>query len=342
MKKKILSLALVMALCLTVWPAVSLAAGLPFADVPAGVWFYNDVKTAFESGLINGRSATKFAPDDNLTYAEAVKLAACMHQKYTTGSVTLKNGDPWYRSYVDYAKKNRIISKDYSWNAKATRAGYMEIFAGALPSAAFAHINTVFDNAVRDVQMGHPSYNAIYKLYRAGIVEGANAQRDCRPDADIKRGEVAAILTRMMDPSARKHFTLLNLWLPLEGVWSAGTDFDDDGDAYYFGFLDFYGEGRVEYRMGYSGDGADFCYRGSYDLILKENDPSGWPAGTILFALELYDVDNHYWGIDGLPGILNCAYMISMDYFDLMTLQHMEGDWLISDWDVIGFSMILG
>ena len=48
-------------------------------------WFYNDVKTAVELGLVNGRSETTYAPSDNLTYAEAIKLAACMNQLYTKG-----------------------------------------------------------------------------------------------------------------------------------------------------------------------------------------------------------------------------------------------------------------
>ncbi|MCL1919334.1 MAG: S-layer homology domain-containing protein, partial [Peptococcaceae bacterium] len=108
--KKILFLALVMAMCLTVWPAASLAAGIPFDDVPASAWYYHDVETAYNSGLINGRSATKFKPDDNMTVAEAVKLAACMHQLYHDGAVTLKNGTPnWYDTYMAYAFSNGII-----------------------------------------------------------------------------------------------------------------------------------------------------------------------------------------------------------------------------------------
>lgn len=143
MKKKLLSLVMALLLSLSLLPLSALAAGMPFTDVPTGQWYYNDVKQAVESGLINGKTATTYCPNDNLTYAEAVKLAACMHQKYTSGSVTLQNGSPWYQSYVDYAKANKIITKDYTWNAKATRAGYMEIFASALPAKALAAKNKI-------------------------------------------------------------------------------------------------------------------------------------------------------------------------------------------------------
>ena len=181
----------------------------PFTDVPAAAWYYNDVKTAWEQGLINGKTATLYAPDDNLSYSEAVKLAACMHELYTTGSVTLANGSPnWYDSYVTYAKNNGIIDKDYNWNAPATRAGYMEIFANALPDEAFAPINTIADGAIPDVPMAHPQAAAIYKLYRAGILQGADNAHNCDPGSNIKRSEVAAILTRMMNTSARISFII--------------------------------------------------------------------------------------------------------------------------------------
>ncbi|MCL2815678.1 MAG: S-layer homology domain-containing protein, partial [Oscillospiraceae bacterium] len=183
----------------------------PFTDVLEKDWYYSDVKIAYESGLINGKSDTSFAPDDNLTYAEAVKLAACMHQLYTTGKVTLVPGagSDWHSTYVSYAKTNNIIAKDYAWNTPATRAGYMEIFASALPDDALAAINVVPGGKIPDVPMAHAQASAIYKLYRAGVVQGVDTvTRACNPGSNIKRSEVAAILTRMMNPDKRVEFTM--------------------------------------------------------------------------------------------------------------------------------------
>ncbi|MCF0151398.1 MAG: S-layer homology domain-containing protein, partial [Firmicutes bacterium] len=69
-------------------------------------------------------------------------------------------------------------------------------------------INNVPDGSIPDVPMDHPQAKAIYKLYRAGILEGSGDQHLCNPNANIKRSEVAAILTRMMDPNARRHFEM--------------------------------------------------------------------------------------------------------------------------------------
>ena len=181
----------------------------PFSDVVGTDWFIDDVIYTYSIGLIDGKTPTTFAPNDNLTYAEAVKLAACMHQLYTTGEVTLVNGSPvWYQSYVDYAKANGIISEDYAWSTPATRAGYMEIFANALPESAFTIINDIADGAIPDVPMDYPGAAAIYKLYRAGILQGNDDAHTCLPEANIRRSEVAAILTRMMNPDVRIEFSI--------------------------------------------------------------------------------------------------------------------------------------
>ena len=52
----------------------------PFSDVKGTDWFIDDVIYAYSKGLIEGTTPTTFAPNSNLTYAQAVTLAARMHQ----------------------------------------------------------------------------------------------------------------------------------------------------------------------------------------------------------------------------------------------------------------------
>ncbi len=204
--KKLLALLTALALCISLIPA-TFAAGTTFTDVKESDWFYADVLTAVELGLVNGKTPTTYAPNDNLTYAEAIKLAACMNQLYADGSVTLKNGNPWYQSYVDYCKSKSIITKEYNYNEKATRAGYMEIFAKALPDEALPAINDVPSNSIPDVQMAAYYAEDVYKLYRAGILNGVDKEHRASPYANIKRSEVATILVRMMDSTRRVSIT---------------------------------------------------------------------------------------------------------------------------------------
>ena len=179
-----------------------------FTDVSEKNWYYEDVLRAVELGLVNGKSDTSFDPDDNLTYAEAVKLAACMHQLYTTGKVTLENGNPWYQTYVDYCFDNNIINTEYNYSDFATRAGYMVIFANALPEEALEKINNVPDDSIPDVPSSRAYAPAVYKLYRAGILQGSDDAHSCKPVDNIRRSEVAAILSRMMDETKRVKFNM--------------------------------------------------------------------------------------------------------------------------------------
>ena len=213
--KRFWSLVLSLIMMLALAPA---ALAARFTDVPETFWCYEDVEFAVRNGLVSGTSATTYSPDKNLTYAEAIKLAACMHKKAAEGTTDgFTSGSPWYQPYVDYAKANKIITRDYVWTAPATRAGYMEIFANAIPSAglkdsklALTAMNRVDDNTIPDVSGTHPQAEAIYKLYRAGILQGSDAAHNCSPDSYIKRGAVAAILTRMMDPAKRISFEMAN------------------------------------------------------------------------------------------------------------------------------------
>lgn len=182
------------------------ADALPFTDVKADVWYYDDVKEAYQKKLINGKTDTLFAPEDKMTAAEAVKLAACMHQLKNEGTVSLSVGvGTWYQPYLDYARDKGIITTELNWNQNITRAGYMQIFARLIKDEETT-LNDVPDDFIPDVKMTHPNSDAIYKLYRAGIVRGVDRYGNCAPYSLINRSEVAAILTRMMNESSRITF----------------------------------------------------------------------------------------------------------------------------------------
>ncbi len=186
----------------------------PFVDVPATAWYYDEVKLAWEKDLIDGMTGTLFAPDKSLTVAQAIKLAAALHQLDYAGRVTLKNGAVnWYDTYVAYAVDKGVIDAKYEsytyaqMNAEISRAEFVAIFHGAMDS--YKAINTVADNAIPDVKMDHEYAAEIYEFYRAGILGGNDSKGTFLPEDTINRAEMTAILIRMFDASVRKTFTLL-------------------------------------------------------------------------------------------------------------------------------------
>lgn len=183
----------------------------PFTDVPDNAWFRGDVEIAHKNGLINGKTETLYCPDDLMTYAEAIKLAATMNQLYYDGKVTLKSGDTqWYSTYMAYALEKGIIAEDMSLQAdkSITRRVFVKIFRASMPSSEFPVINEVSDGKIPDVAMNADGAAQIYDFYRAGILVGSDTLGTFNPDSNIVRSEVAAILTRMFDNTARKTITL--------------------------------------------------------------------------------------------------------------------------------------
>lgn len=208
-KKKITSIVLLCLAMLLGTVMIAYAQQSSFTDVKPESWYYNDVEYAVELGIINGKTATTFAPDDYLTYAEAAKLAACMNESYTKGEITIKNGsDVWYETYSNYCYANGIMEGSYNFTENATRAGYMEIFARALPEEALKPINNVPDGSIPDVDINAKYADEVYTLYKAGILQGSDDRHSCKPNDNIKRSEVAAILIRMMDPEKRVRFSM--------------------------------------------------------------------------------------------------------------------------------------
>lgn len=183
-----------------------------FTDVPASQWFTKNVAEAVELGLMKGSSATTFKPYGDVTLAEAITMAARIHSIYTTGSENFvqSSGSAWYQVYLDYAYRNGISQNYYTCDVtkKATRAQYAEIFANALPDKGLEARNTVADNAIPDVPLSQSYADAVYKLYRAGILAGGDVKGTFSPLTYITRAESATIVARMANTDNRMDFSL--------------------------------------------------------------------------------------------------------------------------------------
>ena len=181
-----------------------------FTDVAPGDWFAPYVAKAYSLGIIDGMTSSAFVPQGNLTYAEAVKLAAVLSEIYYEDGVTLSNGaDVWYSPYVTRCLEMGVIAGDFpDYNADISRADFAEIFAACLPPEALPPVNTVASSSIPDVKPGDGSAGAILLLYRAGVLTGVDGAHSFHPAADISRAEVAAIVARMADPSLRLRFSL--------------------------------------------------------------------------------------------------------------------------------------
>lgn len=179
-----------------------------FRDISRQDWYYDNVVTAYRMGLISGNGDGSFNPKGNITLAESIKLAACINSLYRTADTRFENSEPWYRSYVDYALTQGIITGEFGdYERPATRAEFATILFHALPVRCFEEINTVENGAIPDVPYKESYAGAVYRLYRAGVLTG-DSQGAFHPGDHISRCEAVAVVGRIMMESDRKSVTL--------------------------------------------------------------------------------------------------------------------------------------
>ena len=186
-------------------PKLVYSAGL-FTDVRAGVWYSVPVALAYEYGLMRGVGDNAFNPTGNITVAEAITVATRVHNIYLTGSdefPAVAAGQPWYQANVDYAIENGMIAATAftDYRRPATRAEMAFIFSGAIPAEEFEAQNTV--NSLPDVNRNTQYSDAIFMLYRAGVLGGSDGIGTFNPGNNISRAEAAAIISRVILPAER-------------------------------------------------------------------------------------------------------------------------------------------
>ena len=183
-----------------------------FSDVSPEDWFFDAVEIVSKAGLMIGKGDNRFAPDSDITLAEVYTIAARIHAIYFTGSAEaadeydIQPDKPWSYGYVKYCMDKGIMPGEPGDVAQpASRVECASLLARAMSDKELTPINAIADNAIPDLSLSpdKPNTADVYKLYRAGVVNGNDAKGTFLPASQIKRSEVAAIVVRMMDAGTR-------------------------------------------------------------------------------------------------------------------------------------------
>ena len=182
-----------------------------FSDVSPDNWSYSVISACYEDGLMQGREDV-FDRTGRLSVAEALTMADRVHQIYAEGACTLTNGHPWYQPYVDYALSAGIIQEGdfFSWSEPISRADMAYVFSRALPAEELNAIKTVELIPDGD-QIPERDRDAVWALYRAGVLTGNDSFGSFYPDSGITRQEAAAIIARIALPDQRRTAPLLQM-----------------------------------------------------------------------------------------------------------------------------------
>ena len=86
---------------------------LPFTDVTEGDWFYDAVRYAYETGLMDGVGDSLFAPNSETTRAQLVTILYRLEgepEVSGTSGFTDVEADIWYTDAVAWAAQNGIVN----------------------------------------------------------------------------------------------------------------------------------------------------------------------------------------------------------------------------------------
>ena len=178
-----------------------------FSDVKSTSWYAKEVASAYELGFMNGKGEGTFAPDGNVTVAEAITMASRVHAIYNGKEIAKVEGK-WYDMYVQYALANGIISEgQYSnYDRNIMRYEMAVMFADSMPSSYFTAKNNVKE--IPDVDPAEEYHDKLMMLYNAGVVMGSTEYGDFLATNSIKRSETAAIINRVALPENRQEKVL--------------------------------------------------------------------------------------------------------------------------------------
>ncbi|MBO6053882.1 MAG: S-layer homology domain-containing protein, partial [Clostridia bacterium] len=230
--KKLLAVILLLALLSSTAGAVNAAARLPgfplvhpwtdgvFTDVSEDDWFFGGVLGAYTAGLMIGRGDGVFDPDGWVTRAEVLTAASRVHAAAAGSADPGLKADAaesgaqssswrWWSPYARYAEENGLWDGTGEIENPIGRGAAAAILANALGEEMWlSPINIVAEDAIPDVPSdGSPLSAGIYRLYRAGVFTGMDGTGAFYPDAGLRRCELAAILTRLISPDARRTVT---------------------------------------------------------------------------------------------------------------------------------------
>lgn len=179
-----------------------------FKDIKEKDWFYKDVAKAYELGLVSGKGNNEFNPSGKVTIAEAIMIATNINSQYAGEEVVSSEGDKWYSAAVDYAENNSIIKKNewVNYDNFATRAEVAYILSNSLPKEELNDINNI--EKLPDVNSSNKYSENIFKLYNSGIIRGSGENGEFKPNSQISRAEIAALVNRLVKPENRQEFKL--------------------------------------------------------------------------------------------------------------------------------------
>ena len=155
----------------------------PFKDVKVSSWFGQYVIALYNDGIINGTSATTYAPNDTLTWAAALKLLLVSNGNLKAADAT---GADWSKNAIAKAAELGLVAADLDGAKAISRLEFCQV-AAKLNKLAESKTESKFTDCADGYVMA---------LVDAKVIDGMTATT-FEPDASLTRAQIAKIIYQL-------------------------------------------------------------------------------------------------------------------------------------------------
>ena len=155
----------------------------PFKDVKTSAWYGSYVIDLYNDGIINGTSATTYAPNDTLTWAAALKLLLVSHGDLKAADAT---GADWSKNTIAKAAELGLVAADLDGAKAISRLEFCQV-AAKLNKLAESKTESKFTDCADGYVMA---------LVDAKVISGMT-ETTFEPAASLTRAQIAKILYQL-------------------------------------------------------------------------------------------------------------------------------------------------
>ena len=155
----------------------------PFKDVKVSSWFGKYVIDLYNDGIINGTSATTYAPNDTLTWAAALKLLLVSNGNLKAADAT---GADWSKNAIAKAAELGLVAADLDGAKAISRLEFCQV-AAKLNKLAESKTESKFTDCADGYVMA---------LVDAKVISGMT-ETTFEPDASLTRAQIAKIIYQL-------------------------------------------------------------------------------------------------------------------------------------------------
>ena len=155
----------------------------PFKDVKVSSWFGKYVIDLYNDGIINGTSATTYAPNDTLTWAAALKLLLVSNGNLKAADAT---GADWSKNAIAKAAELGLVAADLDGAKAISRLEFCQV-AAKLNKLAESKTESKFTDCTDGYVMA---------LVDAKVINGMT-ETTFEPAASLTRAQIAKIIYQL-------------------------------------------------------------------------------------------------------------------------------------------------